>query len=79
MLPFQQDIYDDHGQIVTSATYDHYQAFGDQQFPMLITIKRPVDEYSLKIQVTKLSLNETFDEDQFKLDVPAGVNAKKMQ
>jgi outer membrane lipoprotein-sorting protein len=79
MLPFQQDIYDDHGQIVTSATYDQYQTFGDQQFPMLITIKRPQDEYSLKIQVTKLTLNEPFDADQFELKVPDGVKVQKMQ
>jgi outer membrane lipoprotein-sorting protein len=79
MLPFQQDIYDDHGQIVTSATYDQYQKFGEQEFPMLITIKRPLDEYSLKIQVTKLTLNEPFDADQFELKVPDGVKVQKMQ
>jgi hypothetical protein len=79
MLPFQQDIYDDHGRVLTSATYDQYQTFGGQQFPMLITIKRPLDEYSLKIQVTKLTLNEPFDADQFKLDVPDGVKVQKMQ
>jgi outer membrane lipoprotein-sorting protein len=79
MLPFQQDIYDDHGRVVTSATYDQYQTFSGQQFPMLITIKRPLDEYSLKIQVTKLTLNEPFDADQFKLDVPDGVKVQKMQ
>jgi outer membrane lipoprotein-sorting protein len=78
MLPYQQDIYDDKGQVVTQATYERYQAFDGQQFPALITIKRPVDEYSLKIEVTKLQLNGTFEPDQFKLDVPPGVTVKKM-
>jgi outer membrane lipoprotein-sorting protein len=78
MLPFQQDIFDDEGRVVTQAMYDQYQAFGDQQFPMLITIKRPFDEYSLKIQVTKLTLNEPFDSDQFELKVPDGVKVQKM-
>jgi outer membrane lipoprotein-sorting protein len=47
-------------------------------FPTLITIKRPVDLYSLKIEVTKLTVNETFDSDQFELKIPAGVTVQKM-
>jgi outer membrane lipoprotein-sorting protein len=79
MLPFQQDIYDDAGHLVTEATYANYQKYGDQQFPSLITIKRPLDEYSLKIEITKLTLNGTFDEDQFELKIPAGVTVQKME
>ncbi len=79
MLPYQQDIYDENGQVVTQATYENFQPYQGQQFPMKITIKRPVDEYSLKIDVTKLTLNETFEADQFKLEVPAGVTVKKLE
>jgi outer membrane lipoprotein-sorting protein len=78
-LPYQQDVYDEKGRIVTQALYDRYQKFGEQEFPMVITIRRPVDEYSLKIQVTKLTLNDTFDADQFKLEIPAGVVVQKME
>ena len=78
MLPFQQDIYDDNGQVVTQATYDGYQNYNGQQFPSVITILRPVDEYSLKINVTKLTLNETFEEDQFDLKIPPGTVVQKM-
>ena len=78
MLPFQQDIYDDHGQIVTEATYEAYRKFGGQEFPMVITIRRPQDEYSLKIDVTKLTLNETFEADQFELKIPPGTVVQKM-
>ena len=78
MLPFQQDVYDDSGQIVTQATYDNYQPSGQLQFPMLITIMRPLDEYSLKIVVTKLSLNEKLEDDQFELKIPDGVAVRKM-
>jgi len=76
-LPFQQDIYEN-GKLVTQAKYENYQKNGDQEFPMLITIQRPIDEYSLKIEVTKLTLNETFDSDQFQLDVPEGVKVQQM-
>jgi outer membrane lipoprotein-sorting protein len=79
MLPFQQDIYDDNGEIVTQATYEAYRNYGDQQFPTVITIRRPLDEYSLKINVTKLILNETFEADQFELTIPPGTAVQKMQ
>ena len=79
MLPYQQDIFDDKGvQIVTSATYDKYQSNGVEEFPTLINISRPQDEYSLKIEVTKLTLNQKLEDDQFQLEIPAGVTVQKM-
>ena len=78
MLPYQQDIYDQQGRVVTSASYDRYEAYGDLQFPSLITITRPLDEYSLKVTVTKLALNGKLDDDQFELKIPAGVPVQKM-
>jgi outer membrane lipoprotein-sorting protein len=79
MLPYQQDVYDDKGQIVTQALYDKYQAYGTQQFPSLITIRRPLDEYSLKVEITKLTLNEKLEDDQFELKIPPGVTVQKME
>jgi outer membrane lipoprotein-sorting protein len=79
MLPFEQDIYDDHDRVETVTTYENYQSYGDQKFPSTVTIKRPLEEYSLKIDVTKLTLNGTFDEDQFKLEIPAGVAVQQMK
>ena len=79
MLPFEQDIYDDHDRMVTVATYENYKPYGDVQFPSTVTIKRPLEEYSLKIAVTKLTLNGTFDADQFELKIPAGVTVQQMK
>jgi outer membrane lipoprotein-sorting protein len=79
MLPFQQDVYNDEGRVETEATYANYQTYGGQQFPSLITIRRPLDEYSLKIEITKLTLNGTFEDDQFELKIPAGVPVQKME
>lgn len=79
MLPYQQDIYNDDGQIVTQAVYDNYRDFGGRQFPSLITIKRPLDELSLKVQITKLAFNETLEDDQFELKIPAGVVVQKLE
>jgi outer membrane lipoprotein-sorting protein len=79
MLPFQQDIYDDQGRVVTSALYEGYQDYDKIQFPSVVTIRRPLDEYTLKIQITKLTLNGTFENDQFQLEIPAGVPIQKME
>lgn len=78
-LPFQQDIYDARGDVVTSATYDKYQEFNGVQFPTLIDIKRPLDEYELKLQITKLTLNQPLENDQFELKIPAGVKVQQLQ
>ncbi|MDE1163744.1 MAG: DUF4292 domain-containing protein [Acidobacteriaceae bacterium] len=79
MLPFQQDIYDNQGRVVTSALYENYKDFNGVQFPMTITMKRPLDEYSLKVDVTKLTVNAPFDDDQFELAIPAGVTVQEMK
>jgi outer membrane lipoprotein-sorting protein len=78
LLPYQQDIYDSNGNVVTQAFYNNYQYFGDVPFPMKIEIKRPQDQYGLTITVTKLAVNQKLDDDQFDLKFPEGVTPKTM-
>jgi hypothetical protein len=78
LLPFQQDIYDEGGRIVTTVLYDKYQKFGDIDFPTSIDIRRPYDEYELKIDVTKLTVNKPLDNDQFNLEIPTGMTIQHM-
>lgn len=79
LLPYQQDIYDEQGRVVTRALYANYAPVGsEEQFPRLITILRPLDEYSLKILVTKLTLNEQFENDQFTLQIPPGYKVQRI-
>jgi outer membrane lipoprotein-sorting protein len=78
LLPYQQDIYDQNGHVVTQAFYSNYQNFGDIQFPMKIEIKRPQDQYGLTITITKLTLNQKLEDDQFEVKFPEGVPVKTM-
>lgn len=78
LLPFQQDIYDEQGQVVTQATYENYEPAGSGSFPRLISIKRPLDQYELKIVVTKLMLNQPFESDQFELQVPPQIKMERL-
>lgn len=73
LLPFQQDIYDKDGQVVTKAYYSNYQYYGETPFPMNIKIERPRDHYSLTVAITKLTLNGHLDDDQFQLTIPENI------
>ena len=79
LLPYQQEIYDGTGQIVTRANYSNYQDFGKVRFPAKIVIERPLDQYSLTLTVTKATFNEKMEEDQFDLKIPDGVPVQQMK
>ena len=78
LLPYKQDIYDDAGRVVTTVTYGGYQRYGEIEFPSEIDIARPFDEYALKITVTKLMPNQQLDDEQFHLEIPAGMAIQNM-
>jgi outer membrane lipoprotein-sorting protein len=72
LRPHQQLLYDEHGSIVTDVHYDEYREINGVCFPTNIQIWRPREEYSIKLQVTKLTINEPIMDDQFVLQLPAG-------
>jgi outer membrane lipoprotein-sorting protein len=78
LLPYQQDIYDENGHVVTQAFYSNYQTFSDIRFPTKIEIRRPQDQYGLTITINKLVINQKLEDDQFELKFPEGVTVKTM-
>jgi hypothetical protein len=78
LKPYEQDVYDHAGRLVTKVTYDKYQKFGDLSFPTTILISRPIDQYTLQINVNKLTLNQQLDDEQFVLKIPENVPITKM-
>jgi outer membrane lipoprotein-sorting protein len=78
LLPYQQDIYDHSGHVVTVVAYDRYQKFGDIDYPTSILITRPLDEYTLKIDISKLVINGKLDDEQFQLKFPEGLTIRNM-
>ncbi len=81
LLPFEQDVYDSEGQPVTRALYENYQPAANGELePRKITISRPLDQYSLVVDVTKLTLNPAFETDQFEAPkIPATFKVVRMQ
>ncbi|MBS1821627.1 MAG: DUF4292 domain-containing protein [Acidobacteria bacterium] len=79
LLPYQQDIYDADGKVITKAYYSDYQYYGTTPFPSKIVVERPRDHYSLTINITKLTLNGHLDDDQFELKIPEGINIETLK
>jgi len=72
LQPHQQLFYDEHGSIVTDVHYDEYREFNGVFFPTKIEIWRPHEEYAIKLEITKLTINGPIMDDQFTLDLPSG-------
>ena len=68
----RQVLFDEHGDIITDARYDDYKIVDGIEFPHSINITRPIDEYGIKLTVTKLELNGEIRDDQFVLTTPEG-------
>ena len=78
LKPYQQDVYDHAGRLVTTISYSNYQRFGEIDIPMSILISRPIDQYTLQITVDKLTLTQPLDDEQFVLKIPDNVPIQKM-
>jgi len=72
LVPHRQIIYNTTGEVATEATYQVYKDYGGVSFPNVIEINRPQEEYSIRLTVEKLTINEPLRDDQFALQQPPG-------
>jgi Outer membrane lipoprotein-sorting protein len=72
LVPHRQVIYDQQGNVATEATYQVYTDYNGISFPNVIEINRPQEEYSIRLTVVKLVINEPLHDDQFTLEQPPG-------
>jgi hypothetical protein len=72
LVPHRQVIYDQQGNVATEATYQVYKDYKGISFPDVIEINRPQEEYSIRLTVVKLVINEPLNDDQFALQQPPG-------
>jgi outer membrane lipoprotein-sorting protein len=72
LLPHQQVIFDDKGNVVTDVHYQGYKDFDGLNFPSQIEIWRPQEEYDITLNMVKLELNLALTDDQFQLPQPPG-------
>ncbi|MGO9337100.1 MAG: hypothetical protein ACLPY1_06285 [Terracidiphilus sp.] len=70
--PYQQDIYDADGNLDTQVLYDAYQDFEGGRFPSVVTIKRPIDDVQILLNIERATENQTLPDDQFAVSIPEG-------
>ena len=66
----RQKLFGDHGQVTSDITYREFKNFDGVSFPTEINLKRPQEDYSLTIQVTKAKINEELQNEKFTLEKP---------
>jgi outer membrane lipoprotein-sorting protein len=79
LMPTEQDIYNADAELETQVLYGPYRDFRGTRFPSTIDIKRPLDEYSIRLTVQDLKVNLPLSDDQFELKLPKGVQVQKLE
>ena len=72
LVPHRQIVFDEHGNPVTDASYEFFKDYDGVSFPSYIDIKRPQEEYNIRLTMVKLAINKAISEDQFALEQPPG-------
>jgi len=66
------ETFDPGGKVASDARYSNWETSGNAAFPRGLSIARPANDYELRIQVAKLTLNELVSADRFVLAQPPG-------
>jgi hypothetical protein len=74
LLPHRQSIYDQQGNVVTDARYQHYKDYAGTTFPGTIEIERPRENYDITLSMVKLEINRALTDEQFALEQPPGAD-----
>jgi len=72
LIPDTQIFYDKEGNVATEARYQEYKDFNGTRLPSIIEIKRPQEEYEIRLTIVKAELNRPLTDDQFALQQPSG-------
>lgn len=75
LLPDRQIIYDRKGNIATDIKYGEFKNYAGFQFPSVIEIRRPEEEYTITIGIVKATFNQPLTDEQFALAQPPGSQA----
>lgn len=79
LLPYQQDIYNSDGDLETQVTYGAYQDFEGSKYPSVITIKRPIEEIQIVLNVEDVKENGPLGDEQFIVPIPEGSKIENVE
>jgi outer membrane lipoprotein-sorting protein len=72
LVAHRQVVYDNEGDPSTDARYEFYKDYEGVEYPSYIDIKRPQEEYDIRLVMVKLLINQSINDEQFALQQPAG-------
>jgi hypothetical protein len=72
LLPHEQFLYNRQGQLVTYARYENFIDKDGIKLPEMVSIQRPIEGYSLVLNIVKLDVNIPLTDEQFVLTQPPG-------
>jgi outer membrane lipoprotein-sorting protein len=79
LLPYEQDLYDNEGNLETQVNYADYRDFDSIKYPSTIIIKRPLEDYQLVLTVESVQQNMPLTDDQFQIKIPEGTTIQKLE
>jgi outer membrane lipoprotein-sorting protein len=79
LLPYQQDLYDNEGNLETEVTYARYTDFNGNKYPSVVTIKRPSEGVQLVLTVERVVENPKLTADQFQVKIPDGAKIQQLK
>jgi len=79
LLPYQQDLYDENGNLETEVFYTKYADFSGNKYPSIVTIKRPSEGIQLVLTVEQVVENPKLTDDQFQVKLPDGIEVQHLE
>lgn len=78
LLPYNQDLYDEQGNLESQVTYFAYQDFNGSKYPTKVMIKRPIEGIQVILYVEKVSKNVKLPENEFQIEIPEGTQVRTL-
>lgn len=79
LMPYQQDLYDQEGNLETEVFYSRYSDYGNSKYPGVVTIKRPLEGVQIVLTVEKVVENMPLTDDQFQIKLPDDTKIQRLQ
>jgi len=78
LLPYEQDVYDPDGNVVTQILYGRYGDYGGNKYPSKVTIKRPIDQIQIVLTVGSVVENQKLPPDEFAIKFPPETQVQRL-
>jgi hypothetical protein len=78
LLPSNQDLYDNQGNLESQVSYSSYKDFGGARYPTKVVIKRPLEGIQLVLTVENVDKNQNMPEGEFSVKIPGGTQVQHL-